>query len=313
MAMKEKKQRLGSDPLAAIMSVDRGGGEGRHDVNIISGDFELTDRDFDTIRNLVLRHTGINLTPAKRQLVYSRLGKRLRQLGMSTFSEYCDLIQGDEADSELTNFINQITTNLTSFYREPHHFDILKNKVLPELMRIKSRSDDQKIRIWSAGCSTGEEPYTIAMTVMDSVPRPSYVPVKILATDLDTNVLEKAAGGIYSDDRVKDLPREIVSKWFMRGKGTNAGVVRVSETLRNMITFRQLNLMESWPMKHKMDVIFCRNVVIYFDKKTQEKLFYRYANIMADGGYLFIGHSESLHRVTDRFESLGGTVYRKLS
>ncbi len=271
-------------------------------------EFVLTDADFNTIRKLVYDHTGINLSSGKKDMIYSRLTRRLRQLGLSQFKEYLALLD-DEHSDEIGNFINSVTTNLTSFFREMHHFEHLKNELLPLLMRI--RADERQIRIWSAGCSTGEEPYSIAMTVKETIPDSAGWDVRILATDLDTNVLETASRGVYAEDRLNGVPKDKLKRWFKRGKGATAGKVRIHQDLRDMIIFKQLNLMQKWPIKPGVDILFCRNVVIYFDKPTQKVLFDRYANILADHGRMLIGHSETLYNVCDRFDLLGHTVYKK--
>lgn len=276
----------------------------------MSKEFDFTDRDFSKIVGLVREHTGINLNDGKRDMVYSRLARRLRQLNLTYFKDYCSLLE-DSNNPEIGNFINSVTTNLTAFFREDHHFQYLKNTLLPSLMKINQ--DTRRIRIWSAGCSTGEEPYSIAMTVRDVIPEDSGWDVRILATDLDTNVLETGHNGIYTNDRVKGLPKPILKRWFLKGKGESDGKVRVSRELRDMISFKQLNLMGEWPMKNKVDILFCRNVVIYFDKPTQTVLFDRYANAMQDHGHLFVGHSETLYKVSERFSLLGQTIYKKIT
>ncbi|MDX1250754.1 MAG: protein-glutamate O-methyltransferase [Gammaproteobacteria bacterium] len=272
-------------------------------------EFNLTDRDFDRIRNLAMKHLGIALADTKRELVYSRLTKRLRQFGMSGFSDYCDLLETGDV-GELVHFTNAITTNLTSFFRENHHFEALTKTLLPELMKKKSR--DRRLRIWSAGCSTGEEPYSIAMSVKETIPQGSHWDVKILATDIDSNVLATASRGVYGVERIGNISKKRLKQWFMRGRGEHEGMAKVSSELQDMITFRRLNLMEEWPVKGCFDVIFCRNVVIYFDKETQKNLFDRFAEKVDDHGYIIVGHSESLFKVTDRFELLGQTIYRKI-
>lgn len=270
-------------------------------------EFNFTDKNFNIIRNLVKEHAGISLSDAKKELVYGRLARRIRYLELNTFNEYCQLLENDEAN-EFGNFINAITTNLTSFFRESHHFDYLASTVLPNLIKTKA---DRKIRIWSAGCSTGEEPYTLSLVVLENVP--THWNVSILATDLDSNVVNKAKSGIYDRDRVKDMTLPRLKKWFKKGKGKNLGMVKVKPELQKILTFKQLNLMESWPMKERFDIIFCRNVVIYFSKDTQKVLFERYANQMTDDGHLFIGHSENLFKVTQRFDRVGpNSVYRKI-
>jgi chemotaxis protein methyltransferase CheR len=276
----------------------------------MSREFEFTDKHFQEIRKLVLAHTGICLSEIKMDMVYSRLARRLRQLRLDSFTTYLDLLDQDDND-EMGNFINSITTNLTSFFREPHHFDYLKTTLLPQLMR--SNSDSKTIRIWSAGCSTGEEPYSLAITVKEAIPDNLGWDVRILATDLDTNVVATGSDGIYTLERVNGLLPETLKRWFSRGKGARSGFVRASSELRDMIMFKQLNLMGQWPVKPGVDVIFCRNVVIYFDKDTQRKLFDRYANILRPDGYLFVGHSETLYKVSERFNLLGKTIYQRVS
>ncbi len=270
--------------------------------------FVFTDADFDKIRRLIKAQTGIHLSDAKRSLVYSRLGRRLRALGLSDFTSYYARVETDP--EELMRCINAITTNLTAFFREPHHFDYLAETVLPELRRKNAGS--HRLRIWSAGCSTGEEPYSIAMVVREVMGAARDWDIKILATDLDSDVVAKAASGIYEERRLEGVSEQRRRRWFRRGRGANAGKVRIADEIRGLITFRQLNLMHPWPMRGPFDVIFCRNVVIYFDKDTQRRLFDRYADILGAQRYLFIGHSESLHRVSERFQSLGKTMYRKI-
>ena len=271
-------------------------------------EYEYTDRDFKLVQQLVAEHTGINLTEAKKDLVYGRLSKRIRKLGLSSFQEYINYVN-DDHESELINFINAITTNLTSFFRENHHFEYLRNKLIPEL--LQRNEDTRKIRIWSAGCSTGEEPYSIAITVLEALEQHPNWDVRILATDLDTNVVATATAGRYTEERITGIDKATKKRWFLKGSGNNSGHVRVSRELQDIITFRQLNLMNQWPMKGSFDIIFCRNVVIYFDKPTQRVLFDRYANILSDNGGLFIGHSETLFKVSERFKSIGNTIYQK--
>lgn len=272
-------------------------------------EFLFSDRDFNLIRQLISRHTGIALSEAKRDMVYSRLSRRLRKLGLQDFKAYCQLLEGNDAETELGHFTNAVTTNLTSFFRESHHFTYLARQLLPELYRLKA--SDRRLRIWSAGCSTGEEPYSIAMTLLENLPPNSGWDIRILATDLDTNVLASAERGIYTEERLQNLPQGQRRRWFQRGRGDNMGLLLAKPALRDMITFRQLNLMGDWPMKGPFDIIFCRNVVIYFDKPTQSVLMERYAELMANNGHLFLGHSETLYRVTERFKLIGQTIYGK--
>lgn len=271
-------------------------------------DFSYSDDDFELIRSLLFQHAGISLAPVKKDMVYSRLVRRLRQLEIDSFAAYCQRLQdGDE--TEFVEFVNALTTNLTAFFRENHHFEFLANTALPEL--LASRQAQRRIRIWSAGCSTGEEPYSVAMVVREAVSGRNTWDIKILATDLDSNVLEKAQTGIYGEDRLKSVSKARKARFFEERPDLQSGEMVVGAEARGLITFKQLNLMESWPMKGPFDVIFCRNVVIYFDKDTQRRLFERYAELLADDGYLIIGHSESLYRVTDKFELLGNTIYQK--
>lgn len=268
----------------------------------------FTDNNFNTLRKIVGEQTGISLSDHKRDLVYGRLTKRLRILGVGSFDEYCDLLQNNPGD-EMEHFTNAITTNLTSFFREQHHFDFLSQELILELLEKNQHS---RLRIWSAGCSTGEEPYSIAITLRESIPNIDRHDIRILATDLDSNVVKQAASGIYPVSRVENMPKEKLRRWFHKGKGDRAGHVKVRNELQNMISFRQLNLMHEWPMRGHFDIIFCRNVVIYFDKPTQSVLFDRFANQAQEQAHLFIGHSENLNNVTDRFSLIGKTIYRKL-
>ena len=270
-------------------------------------EFKFTDKDFDLLKKIVRDNTGIVLTDAKRNMVYGRLSRRLRALDLSNFSDYITLIKRD--DDELVNFINSITTNLTAFFRENHHFEHLKTHVLPTL--LEKNQLNRRIRIWSAGCSTGEEPYSLAITISEFFADHPGWDVKILATDIDTNVIKRAAEGIYSADRIEGLDASLIKKWFVNGKGEKTGLVKVRPELQALISFKQLNLLNDWPMKGQFDVLFCRNVVIYFDKPTKIELFNRYADMLVSKGDMFIGHSETLFQISDRFISLGGTIYQK--
>ena len=268
-------------------------------------EYQLQDNDFRKIANLVMRSAGIVVSDRKRAFIQGRLGRRLRALGLSDFHEYCELLDSPHGDEERHNLINAVTTNHTSFFREKHHFDYLKDIVLPGIAR---GNDVRRLRIWSAGCSTGEEPYTIGMTLKEAQALPGW-DVKLLATDLDSNVVEKASEGIYDAERLDSIPAAYRSKYLVDAGQRGA---RVCDDVRSLITFGQLNLLETWPMTGPFDVIFCRNVVIYFDKTTQKKLFDRYASILKPDGWLFIGHSESLMGISDRFELVGRTIYRRV-
>ena len=242
-------------------------------------------------------------------MVYRRVSGRLRELAIGSFKEYCEYLRTCD-QAELEQFTNAVTTNLTSFFREQHHFDYLVASVFPEIVEQKG-SGNRRLRIWSAGCSTGEEPYSIAITLKESFPDLQRWNARILATDLDSNVLATSRAGIYANERVEKLPRARLNRWFLKGRGENKQVVKIRPELQELITFKQLNLMQNWPMCGRFDVIFCRNVIIYFDKATQKVLIDRYADLLEDGGHLFLGHSESLFKVSDRFSLIGKTIYRK--
>jgi chemotaxis protein methyltransferase CheR len=239
-------------------------------------------------------------------MVYSRLARRIRALKLFNFAEYVEYLQHNK-DSEFGEFINAITTNLTSFFREPHHFEFLTETVLSE-MKVNHKLDN-RIRIWSAGCSTGMEPYSIAMTLGNKFP--AGWDFKILATDLDTNVLATAKAGIYQSSSVTGIDDELKKKYFLHDQ--HGDRYKVKESLQKLITFKQLNLLEKWPMKGQFDVIFCRNVVIYFDLETKNKLFERYAQMLRPNGYLILGHSETMSREVTLFKSVGRTIYQKVN
>lgn len=250
------------------------------------------------------------LPDAKRTMIYSRLSKRLRVLGLRDFADYRKLID-HPGSTEFAEFINSLTTNLTFFFREQHHFEHLAQTALPERMAARRARGDNRLRVWSSASSTGEEPYSIAMTVRDHVPAAASWDFRLLATDLDTQVLARARAGIYSDESIENIAAERRRRWFMRGTGSRAGQVRIKPTLQEPIAFREFNLVKPWSMPEPFDVIFCRNVVIYFDKPTRRELFARIADALAPGGYLYLGHSETLFEISDRFELAGKTTYRK--
>ena len=276
--------------------------------NTTGREFQFTDTDFSRVKKLLFSHTGIKLADSKRQMVYSRLVRRVRALDLPSFANYLDFLVEHEGD-ELVHFKNAMTTNLTAFFREGHHFEYLANTIFPKLRTV--HNNDRRIRIWSAGCSTGEEPYSLAVVLRENFPKNSGWDVRILATDIDTNVLQTAKDGVYSLDRVKNISPERLKKWFLKGTGAHKDTAIAKDELKEVIRFRQLNLMGQWPIKKKFDVIFCRNVIIYFDKPTQRVLVDRYANLLEKDGHLFLGHSESLFKVTERFNLIGKTIYQK--
>ena len=277
----------------------------------VKKEFDFTNEHFNHIRNIVSEHSGIVLSDARQDMIYSRLVRRLRKTGINSFNDYCLLLENQNQNhEEFTHFINAITTNLTSFFRENHHFKMLADIVLPDIMLRNKAS--KKIRVWSAGCSTGLETYSIAMVLKEVIPDKQGWDVKILATDLDTNVIETAANGIYKLDDVTGVNDKRMLRWFMKGCGENSDKVKVARELRNMITFKQLNLLHPFPFKGPIDIIFCRNVIIYFDKDTQRVLFDKFADIHANNSCLFIGHSETLYEITDRYKLIRNTVYKKV-
>ena len=269
-------------------------------------DYSITTEEFQRFRTLIYGESGISLSDQKRLLLASRLSKRLRALGLATFSEYYETVTEDPTREEFTRMLDLISTNKTDFFREPKHFDFLRERILPEL------EGDKRVRIWSSACSTGEEPYTIAMTLYEGVQDPTQWDFKILASDLSTRVLAKAASGMYDEDRFRDVPSEVIKRHFLRGRGDQTGLFKVKPHLTSAITFRRVNLMDDrFPIKNPLDLIFCRNVMIYFDRPTQGKLVNKFHQYLKPGGYLFIGHSESLQWVEHPFKSLAPTIYQK--
>ena len=271
-------------------------------------DFVFRDEDFYALRDLVKATTGINLGEAKRELVYGRVSRRLRALRLESFAQYRDLLEsGDEA--EMVEFCNAITTNLTAFFREGHHFEYLREQVLRP--RVLDPLASRRIRIWSSACSTGEEPYSIAMSVCEAVPDWRKWDIRILATDLDSRVLATAQEGLYAADRMRGLSTRQVADHFVRQGEGQVASFRVAPQLASMITFKQLNLMDPLPMPGPLDVIFCRNVIIYFDKETQRQLFVRMSRLQRPGNLLCLGHSENLFKVSDDYSLVGKTIYRR--
>ncbi len=264
-------------------------------------EFVFTIKDFERVRQLIYDHAGINLNPSKQDMVYSRLARRLRATGIDNFKDYLALLESND-EVEWQAFVNSLTTNLTSFFREPHHFPLLAEHAL-------KHKGKHPISLWCSAASTGEEPYSMAMTMVDAFG--SFTPpVTIVASDLDTNVLAKAEAGIYPLERVEKLSPDQVKRFFLKGTGAQEGFVRVRPELRAMITFRQVNLLsDDWHIRGPLDAIFCRNVMIYFDKETQLKILERFAPLLQPDGLLFAGHSESFHNAGHVFSLRGKTVY----
>ena len=262
--------------------------------------FEFTPRDFARVRALIYKQAGISLGESKQEMVYSRLARRLRAKGINSFQEYLDRLESGRDDDEWVAFTNALTTNLTSFFREAHHFPILAEHL---------RSKKAPLSIWCSASSTGEEPYSIAMTACEAFDSLTP-PVSIIATDIDTNVLETAANGVYPIERIDKMERDRVKRFFQRGKGERSDMVRVRPELRQLVTFKPLNLLAgNWPLSGAFDVIFCRNVMIYFDKPTQGRILARFVPLMKPDGLLFAGHSENFMYASDAFRLRGKTVY----
>ncbi|NNL06550.1 MAG: protein-glutamate O-methyltransferase [Gammaproteobacteria bacterium] len=275
-------------------------------------EFRFTNEDFTFLSDLVGRNAGINLTEEKRELVYGRVAKRLRVLGIRNFSDYCELLRQDSSD-EFTHFINSITTNVTSFFREGHHFDHLANHVLPGIVRKNAGIAHPRLRIWSAGCSTGEEPYSIAMVLRENIRDIDRWDARILATDLDSNVLDIAKRAEYTAGRVQQVAEERKKRWMLMGTGSKSGRIKIRPEVRNMVHFKQLNLTESWPVNGPFDCIFFRNVAIYFKRDTQVSLLNRFADRLDANGTLFVGHAESLIGISNRFVNTGLTIHQKVA
>jgi chemotaxis protein methyltransferase CheR len=279
---------------------------GKPDDCLVSGEFPLTRRDLSEIAGMIYSDAGIALNETKASLVYSRLSKRLRQIGMRSFRDYCALVGSNEGVAERREMLSFLTTNFTRFFRENHHFEHLRKDVLPDLVtRAKTGG---RVRIWSAGCSDGQEPYSIALTLLGMVPNAATMDIRILATDIDPKIIAQAKAGIYDPQAIETVDAAMRKQWF-----TPVGDRRfqINEQVKQLITFRELNLMAQWPFRGPFDVIFCRNVVIYFDEPTQARIWVRYADLLTAGGHLYIGHSERLSGDgKDRFENTGITTYR---
>ncbi len=274
---------------------------------------QLAEDDFKFICQFVYQNTGIVLNDSKREMLYRRLTRIVRDRKLDSFSDYCQLLRV-QGDKEKDFFINAITTNLTSFFRENHHFEYLTREEFPALIKSKVAGSNGKkrLRVWSSASSTGEEPYSIAITLLEAMKNElANWDIKILATDIDSNVLAKGKAGVYDVNRIEDIPQKLKQNYFFQGCGKSSQSVKVHEKLNNIITFKQLNLLQDWPMKGPFDVIFCRNVIIYFDKKTQQELFSRYYEMLTPGGLLFLGHSENLGHYQQYFSNVGRTIFRK--
>jgi chemotaxis protein methyltransferase CheR len=273
-----------------------------------SVNFPFSDADFLAIAKLAQADFGLHLTPVKKDLVYSRLTKRLRHLGLPDFSSYCQLIDAADGVEERLQMLSALTTNVTHFFREDHHFRMLRETILPPL--IAAARSGARLRLWSAGCSAGQEPYSLAFTLLDLCPEAAKLDIRILATDVDPVILARAKAGIYDNEELKTVPQSVRNS-HITADGNSSFVV--GPNARKIINFGELNLMQDWPIKGPFDVIFCRNVAIYFDKETQARLWGRFAGMLTAGGHLCIGHSERIAgALANRLETVGVTTYRKL-
>jgi chemotaxis protein methyltransferase CheR len=271
---------------------------------MVDGEFLLTERDFRQIAAMLHGDAGISLPDGKATLVYSRLAKRLRALGMASFRDYCELVAGAEGLDERQKMLAALTTNVTRFFREPHHFEHLKTVALPPLVEAARRGG--RVRLWSAACSTGQEPYSAAMTLLDVMPDASRYDVRILATDIDPNVVAEGRAGVYSDEAAQGVPAETRRKWMTR---TPTGW-QMGDEARALVSFLEMNLIGDWPMKGRFDVIFCRNVVIYFEDETQARIWQRFIGKMTPSAFLYIGHSERvIGEAAAQLKLIGTTAY----
>lgn len=274
----------------------------------------MSEHDFRRFSNLIYEECGVKISSTKKTMLTSRLTKRLRLQDITSFSEYYDYVTSRQGRSkELVHMINVVTTNKTDFFREPKHLDFLLKNCLPDLFQSKPMNLLKRLNVWSAGCSSGEEPYTIAMVLKEFFSKQRIGDFSILATDISTRVLETAERGIYPEKIVLPIPPNFKHKFLMRGKNSQKGLFRIVPELRNRVRFERLNLIEGnvFGIKTIMDIIFCRNVIIYFDRQTQIKLFKKFYNQLIPGGYLFIGHSETLNGINDQFVTVAISVYRK--
>ena len=278
---------------------------------LVAQNITLSEKDFRNISDMVYKHCGINLHSGKKELVRARLAKRLRLGKFNTFPEYMKNVLNDKSGREFSVLIDSLSTNLTSFFREKQHFDFLTDQFLPALMERKRKNSNFKIRAWSAGCSSGEEPYSIAISLLESTQGQGRWDVKVLATDISTSILETAKAGIYDAERVSPVSLNQKRKYLEPHNNKDEKAFKVSKELRDTVVFKYLNLMKDWPIKGPLDFIFCRNVMIYFDKPTQERLINRYWDLLDSGGILFTGHSESLTGIEHKFKYIQPTIYMK--
>jgi chemotaxis protein methyltransferase CheR len=266
---------------------------------------ELTESQFQTVSRIIYDLCGINLKDGKQALVKARLMKRLRALNMESFAEYLQYVESKAGAAEISSMIDMITTNKTSFFRESEHFDFFIESILPEIKELR------RIRFWIAACSSGEEAFSLAITLKEALPNADSRDIKILATDISLRMLEKARKAVYNKEMVRDMPPSVLQKYFIRLGSEDTSDYQLKQSIREMVKIARLNLMDTWPMKGLFQVIFCRNVMIYFDRTTQQNLVNRFWDFLEPGGYLFVGHSEGLSAISHRFRYVRPAVYRK--
>ncbi|MBS1243044.1 MAG: chemotaxis protein CheR [Nitrospirae bacterium] len=275
----------------------------------------MTQAEFGRFSEFIIGQCGIKMPPSKKIMLEARLQKRLRALNIPTFKEYFALIRGEDGHGELVHMLDAVTTNKTDFFREPVHFQYLAKTILPEVLSEKegSKLRDRPLFLWSAGCSTGEEPYTLAMVLSEFAYQHPALRFSIIATDISTKVLDRARDGIYDEDRIAAVPDALKQRYVLRSKDRGRNLVRIVPELRAAVQFKRLNLMEeSFSFSDPLDIIFCRNVIIYFDRSTQERLISRFCRVLKPDGYLFLGHSESVHGFDLPLRRITSTVYRKI-
>ena len=289
-----------------IMASNREPGKGSYEFNLLT--LDITDKEFKNFSDLIYELTGIHITDKKRQLVVGRLTKRLKHHGFKSFSQYYDYLHTPEATLEVREFINQITTNKTDFFRENHHFEFLSGIIIPQLIQQREKS----LRFWSAGCSTGEEPYSLAITILETLEQlnaGSGWDIKILATDLDTNVMKKTMAGVYETRKIQTIAPQLQKKYFIP---MGSEFMQIKPEVRRLLTVKRLNLMNPYPFKKGFNAIFCRNVLIYFTPEDRRKVVEKMHYHIRKNGHLFLGHSESLLADTIGFKNLGHTIYQKM-
>lgn len=277
----------------------------------LAGPPALSPRDFARLSAFIEGRCGIRMPPSKRTLLESRLGRRVRELGLAGFGEYCEQVLGGAAGDEVVRMVDHVTTNKTDFFREPHHFELLVRDVLPALAAERGAGTRRPLRLWSAGCSTGEEPYTLAMVLLEAARQAAGLRFGILATDLSTRVLERARGAEYTEAQVRPVPLALRRRYLLRSV-RDPQVVRVCQRVRELVALEQLNLLDpDYRLRDRMDVIFCRNVFIYFERSVQERVLLQFARVLAPGGFLFLGHAESIAGLEVPFDPVAPTVYRR--